>query len=94
VIPPDNIRGPSLDKALLKKFIEADRDGIASKQLAVTLGANRKAVQIGLKSWAERLGLWHGNFPAIFEKNLRDGSRGYRLTQEAISMGKDLLAMQ
>ena len=90
----DPTGGHALDRALLKRFIEVEHMGIPSRELAVKLHANRKAVQIGLTKWANRIGLWHGNFQAIFEKNLPDGARGYRLTPEAISAGKDILGIQ
>ena len=90
----DPVSGTALDRALLKRFIEVGQAGIPSKELAMKLHANRKAVQIGLRKWAERIGVWHGNFAAIFEKNLKDGSRGYRLTREAISAGNDVLGVK
>jgi hypothetical protein len=84
----------SMDKALLRRFIENANHGIASKQLQISLGVRGKALTGALQGWAEKVGLWHNNFDGIFKKNIYQGSRGYRLTPEAISAGKDILGMQ
>ena len=84
--------GSSMDRMLLRRFVEASKGGIPSKDLHVRLGANRKTLKKELENWTKRVGLWQNNFDAIFDYIIREGVRSYRLTKEAIEAGKDILA--
>jgi hypothetical protein len=87
--------GGSMDKALLQRFIEADKKGINSVQLQLRLGANKKTLKKALEEWAKRLNLWQNKLDAIFEYGIFTGTnRGFRLTKEAIGVGKDIVGMK